>query len=152
MACESDCFPEYCLSCDRQCTEGPYCSQACRTADFERSGSPRPSHTPYSTLSTPTSASSSWSSAGFHLPPALDFHCYRPSQESAALPRRSSDLSSYRASKRSSVSSLDHIYTPSDSRVASTITLTESTRQQLQQYERSFDSSRRKKQQLQRSL
>ena len=31
-----DCFQDFCLACDKQCTEGSYCSQACRLAELER--------------------------------------------------------------------------------------------------------------------
>jgi len=42
-----DCFPDYCLACDRQIIDGLYCSQTCRLTDLERAGS------------TPTSPSAS---------------------------------------------------------------------------------------------
>jgi len=34
-----DCFPDYCLACDKQINDGLYCSQTCRLADIERAGS-----------------------------------------------------------------------------------------------------------------
>lgn len=34
-----DCFPDYCLTCDKQITDGIYCSQTCRLTDLERAGS-----------------------------------------------------------------------------------------------------------------
>ena len=34
-----DCFPDYCLACDRQIIDGLYCSQTCRLTDLERAGS-----------------------------------------------------------------------------------------------------------------
>jgi len=71
-----DCFPDYCLACDKQIVDGLYCSQACRLADLERAGS-----TPTSPL-TPLSvslASAQWDAASlndactFQLAPASDF-------------------------------------------------------------------------------
>ncbi|TKX21414.1 hypothetical protein C1H76_6488 [Elsinoe australis] len=34
-----DCFPDFCLGCDNQVTDGFYCSEACRMTDIEKSGS-----------------------------------------------------------------------------------------------------------------
>ncbi|ORY11092.1 hypothetical protein BCR34DRAFT_565669 [Clohesyomyces aquaticus] len=69
MASQMEWSPDFCLSCDRQIAEGTYCSQACRLADLEKAGNNEPT-TP-SALSC--SASSSGSSHGFYLPPALNF-------------------------------------------------------------------------------
>lgn len=67
--------PDFCLSCDRQMPEGgAYCSQACRLSDLEK-GSTEP-RTP-SQLSS--SASSTASSNGFYLPPAVNFSAYKQS-------------------------------------------------------------------------
>jgi len=71
-----DCFPDYCLACDKQIVDGLYCSQACRLADLERAGS-----TPTSPL-TPLSMSLApphWDAAPldyaatFQLSPTFDF-------------------------------------------------------------------------------
>ncbi|KAF2149505.1 hypothetical protein K461DRAFT_296968 [Myriangium duriaei CBS 260.36] len=34
-----DCFPDFCLGCDKSAVDGFYCSEACRLSDLERSGS-----------------------------------------------------------------------------------------------------------------
>lgn len=81
---------DFCLSCDRQISEGAYCSQACRLADLEKAGaSSEPSSPSYlSSSATSTSSyssnASSHSAAGFHLPPALNFAAFRP--QSSARP------------------------------------------------------------------
>ena len=63
---------EFCLSCDRQIAEGGvYCSQSCRLADLEKGTVQAPSH-----LSTSASSTSS-SSNGFYLPPAVNFASYK---------------------------------------------------------------------------
>lgn len=37
-----DCFQDFCLHCDRDCADGPYCSQQCKLADLERSNPSSP--------------------------------------------------------------------------------------------------------------
>ncbi|PIA93833.1 hypothetical protein CB0940_05173 [Cercospora beticola] len=37
-----DCFQDFCLHCDRDSPDGPYCSQKCKLADLERSNSSSP--------------------------------------------------------------------------------------------------------------
>lgn len=41
-----DCFPDFCLGCDKAAVDGFYCSESCRMSDLERSGSApgSPSH------------------------------------------------------------------------------------------------------------
>lgn len=75
MASNMEWSPDFCLSCDRQIAEGgAYCSQACRLADLEKSGSAEP-QTP-SQLSSSASSTSS-STNGFYLPPAVNFSAYK---------------------------------------------------------------------------
>lgn len=70
MASQMEWSHEYCLSCDRQLTEGgTYCSQACRLAELEKSNAP----TSPSNLSSSAGSATSSSSHGFYLPPALNF-------------------------------------------------------------------------------
>ncbi|KAF2635839.1 hypothetical protein P280DRAFT_522614 [Massarina eburnea CBS 473.64] len=70
MSSQMEWSPDFCLSCDRQIAEGgAYCSQACRLADLEK-GTNDPQQ-----LSS--SASSSTSSNGFYLPPAVNFSAYK---------------------------------------------------------------------------
>ncbi|PVI07820.1 hypothetical protein DM02DRAFT_637666 [Periconia macrospinosa] len=78
MSSHMEWSPDFCLSCDRQMPEGgAYCSQACRLNDLEK-GSTEP-RTP-SQLSS--SASSTASSNGFYLPPAVNFSAYKQSTSS----------------------------------------------------------------------
>lgn len=78
MSSQMEWSPDFCLSCDRQMPEGgAYCSQACRLHDLEK-GTAEP-RTP-SQLSS--SASSTTSSNGFYLPPAVNFSAYKASTSS----------------------------------------------------------------------
>lgn len=64
---------DYCLSCDRQMSEpSAYCSQACRLADLEKAG-----RTPASSQLSSSALSTSSSSNGFYLPPAVNFSAYK---------------------------------------------------------------------------
>ena len=66
---------DYCLACDKQTSEGAYCSQRCRLLDVA-SGSkniPPPSPTRDPMYSNTTTGQA----PGFHLPPAFDFAAYR---------------------------------------------------------------------------
>jgi len=77
MTTELDWSHDFCLSCDRQIAEGAYCSQACRLADLEKAGSSEP-QTPLNFSSSASStASYASSSAGFYLPPAVNFAAYK---------------------------------------------------------------------------
>jgi ECL1/2/3 zinc binding proteins len=76
---------DFCLFCDRQTSEGAYCSQACRVADLEKSG--------YSEPQTPAgspSSSGAWQvqssnqHAQFQLAPALNFAAYRTTASSTS--------------------------------------------------------------------
>lgn len=80
MSANMDWSPDYCLSCDRQISEGAYCSQACRLADLEKAKSP-------SQLSSSASSTGS-STNGFYLPPAVNFSAYK-----APTPSRGFDTS-----------------------------------------------------------
>ncbi|CAI6338621.1 unnamed protein product [Periconia digitata] len=78
MSSQMEWSPDFCLNCDCQMPEGgAYCSQACRLYDLEK-GSTDP-RTP-SQLSS--SASSTASSNGFYLPPAVNFSAYKASSSS----------------------------------------------------------------------
>ncbi|KAF2256434.1 hypothetical protein BU26DRAFT_21800 [Trematosphaeria pertusa] len=75
MASQMEWSHDFCLSCDRQIEEGgTYCSQACRLADLEKAGAAEP-QTP-SHLSSSASSSTS-STNGFYLPPAVNFSAYK---------------------------------------------------------------------------
>ena len=114
-----DQFLNFCLSCDGSLSSenehSPYCSQSCRQADLEKSGSPNGIWST-STLNTPTHSQpgSSFSSAssfphsfpptstGFHLPPAIDFTAYRRHSSSSEPPSRAEPFSNRRLSIGSS--------------------------------------------------
>lgn len=73
-------YHDFCLFCDKQTSQGAYCSQACRLADLERSGYSEP----VSPLTFSSSQRSSWTptyytstSNQFQLPPAVNFAAYR---------------------------------------------------------------------------
>lgn len=89
---------DFCLSCDKQISEGVYCSQTCRLADLERAGSSEMA-SPHSLLSS-ASISESWApstlgtGSGFYLPPRLDFDSYKLS--TASSPGTTSPLASPR--------------------------------------------------------
>ncbi|KAK5173215.1 hypothetical protein LTR16_011681, partial [Cryomyces antarcticus] len=88
MSSEMDWSPDFCLGCDKQATDGSYCSQACRLADLEKAGASAPA-TPLS-LSSCNSATSSWTSSalgpGLYLPPAVDFSAYKSSDRVQSPP------------------------------------------------------------------
>lgn len=81
MATEMDWSHDFCLSCDRQISEGAYCSQACRLSDLEK-GASEPA-TPGLNFSTSASSTASYASShlgtgsGFYLPPAINFGAYK---------------------------------------------------------------------------
>ena len=66
---------DYCLTCDRQTSEGAYCSQRCRLLDVASSSKTLPIPSPTREMSYSNSTHSQ--PTGFHLPPAFDFSAYR---------------------------------------------------------------------------
>lgn len=159
MASQMEWSHDFCLSCDRQIAEGgTYCSQACRLADLEKAGSME--QTP-SQLSSSASSTSS-STHGFYLPPAVNFsalktptasrgfdlgsssshqHYYSTANGSYYAPAASNSATTSRQSQQRSL-------TPSSSR-SSLQSATQSTSgislqaaNQLNGYVRSFDQVR----------
>ena len=153
---------DICLTCDRQTSGEPYCSQACRLADLEPLASPSRSETasperttattPLSSAFLPTAPSPT---AGFFLPPAFDFAPYR--RPSPPIPSRpSSSCSSGAAGGFSdSSNSSTGAFTPSSYRShAGTLpagaatpppysdNLSTQARQELRDYTNSFDTVR----------
>ncbi|KAI5204001.1 hypothetical protein E4T42_04576 [Aureobasidium subglaciale] len=129
-----DCFLDFCLACDKQTSEGLYCSQACRLADLEKAGSSTPS-SPFSPTMESTSRSYfPTSSTGFQLPEAFSF---KPASMStfveSSSPRRSLSPSSSRSSLSSSGGS------------QSGNTISEAARTELQTYVSAFDQTREMK-------
>ncbi|KAI4729222.1 hypothetical protein E4T49_03073 [Aureobasidium sp. EXF-10728] len=122
-----DCFLDFCLACDKQTSEGLYCSQACRLADLEKAGSSTPS-SPFSPVMESGSASY------FQLPEAFSF---KPASTStfaeSSSPRRALSPSSSRSSLSSSAGSQ-----------TGTI-ISEQARTELQTYVSAFDQTREMK-------
>ncbi|KAF2759798.1 hypothetical protein EJ05DRAFT_484704 [Pseudovirgaria hyperparasitica] len=85
MSTEMDWYHDYCLSCDRQLSEGAYCSQACRLADLENTNS-----------NTTSVNTHNHTHSGFYLPPAVDFATHSQSAErSKAYSQQSSPSTHY---------------------------------------------------------
>ncbi|MCJ1255739.1 hypothetical protein MMC24_003556 [Lignoscripta atroalba] len=161
---ETECFPSYCLACDRQTGGDPYCSQICRLADLETSscGSEPTSPTDI-TLSISSASLSRASGTPFVLPPRFDFSAYRSNTlPSPTAPRPSSNIffstppQKRTASLNQTVSS-PRVLTPSSSR--SSLTSMQSTsaqegcmsdqaRSELRQYTNSFDQTRDNKRRM----
>ena len=76
---------DFCLSCDRQTSNGAYCSQSCRLMDIERAGSDSPTALMATAPVSGTISTSTYSFAGLHagtgfyLPPPIDFATCRSS-------------------------------------------------------------------------
>jgi hypothetical protein len=161
MASQMGWSHEFCLSCDRQIAEGgTYCSQACRLADLEKTekAGTAEAQTP-SNLSSSASSTSS-SSHGFYLPPAVNFtalktpspsrgfdigpstsHYYTATNGAYYATAQSASSASNRSQQRS--------LTPSSSRssLASAASqnpsgISAQAAQQLNSYVRSFDQAR----------
>lgn len=155
-----DCFLDFCLSCDKQTTDGLYCSQACRLADLEKAGS--------STTPSPmaTSASTfqhvSWSSpqldlsSRFHLPPAVNFNTHKTSApvstetraEEAYQVTLPSQTSSHPISPRGLTSSSSRSSLSSESESGVTPSggaISEQARHELRDYFSAFDQTREMK-------
>jgi len=105
---------EFCLGCDKQSSQGAYCSQACRLLDVEkgrRSATTSPSdlHGSSFASTTTTSSSSIWptklNTQRFSLPPAFLFTSYtnKPTSPVMTTPESESGYSS----KRSSMASIN---------------------------------------------
>ncbi|KAF2280607.1 uncharacterized protein EI97DRAFT_446839 [Westerdykella ornata] len=151
---------EFCLSCDRQITEGgAYCSQACRLADLEKAGTT----TSQSSSNLSSSASSTSSSThGFYLPPAVNFVAFKTPTSSRGFDLGPSNSYNYAASNSSyyapshaaasstSSPSQGRSLSPSSSRSSlssassqpTTSGISPQAAQQLNSYVRSFDNAR----------
>lgn len=112
---------EFCLGCDKQSSQGAYCSQACRLLDVEKgriiSATTTPTHLHNSSFVSTTTTSPIWpaklNTNRFSLPPTFDFTPYQNKPTSPATPFTStSESGSGYSSKRSSMASL-HLGAPS---------------------------------------
>lgn len=153
-------YHDFCLFCDKQTSEGAYCSQACRLADLERSGYSEP----VSPLNFTSSQRSSWtptystsSSKQFQLAPAVNFAaCKSKSAATSSRPSRTVYTQQSAYSTSSNKSSSTATSTPpkrlsssssrsSLSSIASTSSangLTDADYSQLRDYSNSFDQVR----------
>lgn len=97
-----DCFQDFCLACDKQCTEGPYCSQSCRLSDLEKAGSnpSSPLATANSRLDRVSSSSGFTLSSGYGFPDQSE----RKQSTQSGLAERSLSPSSSRSSLSSTTS------------------------------------------------
>jgi endogenous inhibitor of DNA gyrase (YacG/DUF329 family) len=118
-----DLFGDFCLTCDRQTNNTPFCSQSCRLAELDRYTNSEPSSPSYHTGSTSSSSGHRQSASGFYLPPAYDFRAHR-SNSSTSLSTSTSSTSTKRSSS------------------TSTSKLTEQARSDLRDYVGSFDQTR----------
>ncbi|KAF2872375.1 hypothetical protein BDV95DRAFT_491639, partial [Massariosphaeria phaeospora] len=160
MASQMEWSHDFCLSCDRQIAEGgAYCSQACRLADLEKAGSTEPQLP--AQLSSSASSSTS-STQGFYLPPAVNFSAFKTSSSSRGYDMGPSSPSHYyptangsyfapaaSASATASRQSQHRSLTPSSSRSSLASATSQSTSgisaqaaSQLNSYVRSFDQVR----------
>ncbi|KAK8210269.1 hypothetical protein M8818_003436 [Zalaria obscura] len=161
-----DCFPDFCLACDKQSTEGLYCSQACRLADLEKAGTSAPM-TPLSPESF-NFESTSWVSShmgtgsGFYLPPALDFSSWKSTDQTPLSPptsprRQSLQVSPSQSSNQQTATASttpQRYLSPSSSRSSltsamsnmtgaqTTDCISEQARHELSGYVSSFDQTR----------
>lgn len=160
MAIEMDWSPDYCLSCDRQISQsghGAYCSQSCRLADLERASSNSGSSSPTTAPTSSWQNSNMGTSAGFYLPPPLNFSAMsgRQSSSAASSPVSRSPLSStppnhystspyasrpsqlYTSPSRTSLSSLNSYNGQQEPAV-----LSDKVKSELRDYASSFDHVR----------
>ena len=68
-----DCFHDFCLACDRESLNGPYCSQACKLADLEKASVPSSPIAISTPFKFPKIPATSMSSSGYVLAPAYKF-------------------------------------------------------------------------------
>lgn len=134
-----DCFQDFCLFCDRESLDGPYCSQQCKLADLEKSSNSIPS--------SPTSPTSS-----YKLAPAYNFQPQRTPGHDAHAPTSQSSRprSNYFMWTEQSNNDARQL-TPSSSRTSLSSTSSNATtaggysanaKQQLHDYFSSFDQAR----------
>ena len=133
-----DCFHDFCLFCDRDSPDGPYCSQQCKLADLERANNSNPT--------SPTSPTSrrSWNSSPYKLESIQQ-------QQSISNFDTSRPRSSYFSWQDQNALD-ERQLTPSSSRTSLSSTTTSSSmgsqgisthaKQQLQEYFSSFDQAK----------
>lgn len=148
-----DCFLDFCLACDKQTSDGFYCSQACRLADLEQAGSSAPT-SPLTPSGCDDSCHASLvnfgSGSGFYLPPALDFNTHKHPESPAVK------ASTHQTQPSSQPSSRQRVLSPSSSRSSlssasssdasqTSKTISEQARSELRDYFSCFDHTREMK-------
>lgn len=133
-----DCFHDFCLFCDRDSPDGPYCSQRCKLADLERANNSNPT--------SPTSPTSHRSS--YKLEPAYNFQQSTSNYEATSSSRPRSSYFSWSQQDRAALD--ERQLTPSSSRTSLSSTtstgsqagMSSHAKQQLQEYFSSFDQAK----------
>lgn len=103
-----DCFGDFCLACDKQTIDTPFCSQACRLAELDHSLSSSepnsPGYTRQATAQRNPGSVTSW----FQLPPAIDFSSYKRDRTAhlATRPARSALAASHPMDQASTITTL----------------------------------------------
>lgn len=141
-----DCFQDFCLFCDRDSPDGPYCSQQCKLADLERGNNSSPSSptsptsqgernwdSPYKlyTFQQQQRTAGYTSSANPSSRPRSSYFMWNPSMEQSTADDRQLTPSS----SRTSLSSTSSASSASGG-------ISSQAKQQLQDYFSSFDQAR----------
>ena len=144
MSSEAHWTHDFCLGCDNETHDGPYCSQACRLADMRNSGR----------LYQSSTASTATPSSPFSLPPAVDFSAYKKDKNESStqwtqIPSKRSSITSISSSSsdnapsnRSSLSRASSFNSSKDSQSFYGPQISKASRQELRRYENSFDTNR----------
>jgi hypothetical protein len=144
-----DCFADFCLSCDRQTSGTPFCSQACRLAELDHSSTSLPVSPSDSYTENAPQQPTQPARSGFYLPPAFDFSLHRTST-SPTSKRPVAPTRTQRTTNPSTLHSTSSISPSSSQTSLSSIKTTQShhtkiSRQaenDLKEYARSFDQIR----------
>ncbi|CAK4010074.1 Hypothetical predicted protein [Lecanosticta acicola] len=144
-----DCFHDFCLFCDRDSPDAPYCSQQCKLADLERANHSNPA-SPTTSPTSPTSPTSRrpWhSSSSAYKLDSLHQQTTPTYDTSSSSRPRSSYLSFTQMHDQD-----ERLLTPSSSRTSLSSTTTSASlgcqgmsphaKQQLQEYFSSFDQAK----------
>lgn len=156
-----DCFHDFCLACDRESTNGTYCSQACRLADLEKAASSSPTSPGLPSSSPPQQqpSSSSWASShlgsgsGYFLPRAYKFPDQHPTSSSRPTSTSNDRQASKRQPSRQDTIDSQRSLTPSSSRTSlsssashsTSNSMSEQAKQELQEYFSAFHQTKASK-------
>ncbi|EME84756.1 uncharacterized protein MYCFIDRAFT_210970 [Pseudocercospora fijiensis CIRAD86] len=130
-----DCFADFCLHCDRDSPDGPYCSQQCKLADLEPSTPSSP------TCPTSSSAERNWTSRQYYQRKTPSYSTPSTSGRPQSgyfmwtPPQQADDRSLTPSSSRTSLSSTSSTSTASGN-------YSQHTKAQLNDYFSSFDQAK----------